>query len=377
MSDLSLYIHVPFCRSKCGYCSFVSFTGRERDIPTYIEAVSQEIRLTRRSGTVVKTAYLGGGTPSLLAVEDIRKILDVIHDCYAFDPYAEITLEANPGTVNDPYLKSVHALGINRLSLGVQSLADTELAFLSRCHNSAQARQSIIEARDAGFSNLSLDFIYGLPGRCLSNWETMLGEIVELGADHLSLYGLTVEPDTVLGAAVASGQTPAPDADEAAGEYEMASTALEAAGYYHYEISNWAKRGFESRHNAVYWRRGEYLGFGVAAHSFIEGRRVANTTNLDGYLNSLASGVLPPREIENIGDDAALSEAIFLGLRLDEGISMDDIGRHFNIDLNRRYVSEMVELSGLGLVETSGGKLRLTPKGRLLSNEVFIRFLPQ
>jgi oxygen-independent coproporphyrinogen-3 oxidase len=375
MADLSLYLHVPFCHRKCGYCSFSSYAGREKEIPAYVDAVAAEIRLTRRAGARVKTVYFGGGTPSLLGAADISKLLDVIHECYEVDADAEITMEANPGTVDEAHLTSLRASGVNRLSLGVQSLSDAELAFLGRCHSVTEARQSIEQARAAGFDNLSLDFIYGLPHRSLDDWEMILDGIVEFGADHLSLYGLTLEDDTPLGAAVARGEMLPPDTDAAASEYELASGKIGAAGYRQYEISNWARPGYESRHNLVYWRRGEYLGLGAAAHSFIDGQRIANTGNLDDYLAALASGKLPQRETETIDEMTALTETVILGLRLKAGVSLDDIGRVFSIDLHSRYAAEIAELSALGLVETSGGRLRLTLRGRLLGNEVFIRFL--
>ena len=376
MSELSLYVHIPFCRTKCGYCSFISYSGRDQDRQGYVEALIKEIRLTQRQDVNLKTIYFGGGTPSVLSVCEIGSILKVIRECYNIDAGGEITLEANPGTVDAKYLYSLRELGINRLSLGVQSLDETDLAFLGRCHSVEEARRAIDDARQAGFDNLSLDFIYGLPNRPTVNWQSMLGEIIELGAEHLSLYGLTLEPDTPLGEAVTRGVVPAPDADQEATEYEVASNKLDEAGFRHYEISNWAHTGYESRHNTVYWKRGEYLGLGVAAHSFVDGRRTANSDNLDAYLRNLMSGELPPTEVEVIDNIIALSESIFLGLRLKEGISMGDIWRQFGIDLRGRFAAEIAELSGLGLVEVSGDQLRLTSKGRLLGNEVFLRFLP-
>ncbi len=376
MADLSLYLHIPFCRRKCGYCSFISYAGREGDIATYVNALATEIGLTKRVTAKVKTIYFGGGTPSLLTAVQVARLIDVVHQTYDVDARAEITFEANPGTVDALYLRALKASGVNRLSLGVQSLSAAELAFLGRCHTAAEAQQSITEARAAGFDNLSLDFIYGLPGRRLADWEAMLDSIVGLAVDHLSLYGLTLEAETPLGAAAARGEVPAPDSDAAASEYELASEKLDAAGYRQYEISNWARPGYESRHNPVYWKRGQYLGLGVAAHSFLDGKRIANTGDLDEYLATLASGRLPRQDIEAIDEATALSEAIILGLRLADGVSLGDIGRAFSINLQSRYAAEIAELSALGLVEISGDRLRLTPKGRLLGNEVFIRFLP-
>ncbi len=376
MPDLSLYLHFPLCRRKCSYCSFVSYAGQEQYIPIYVDALCYEIRLTRRPGAEVRTIYFGGGTPSLTPTPDIEKILAVIKECYRVDPSAEITFEANPGTIDDGYLKSLRASGVNRLSLGLQSLDDGDLAFFGRLHSVATAIRSVEQARTAGFDNLSLDFIYGLPGRRLSDWAAMLDGIIKLGADHLSLYGLTMEQGTPLGDAAARGEFVPAGEDEVAAEYELASRKLEAAGYRHYEISSWARPGFESRHNTLYWKRGEYLGLGAAAHSFIDGSRLSNTANLGEYLEALISGNRPPQETEVIDEAMALAEAIFLGLRLDEGISPDDIGRQFSIDLHSRFAAEIAELTGLGLIEASSDLLRLTLKGRLLGNEVFLRFLP-
>lgn len=373
--ELSIYIHIPFCRRRCSYCSFISYAGREKDIPVYISALMQEIRARRQDGSEVRTIYFGGGTPSLLPVEMLSRIILTIDEYFTLEDHAEITLEANPGTVNLEYLQGIRSLGINRLSLGVQSLDDDELRILSRIHTASEARASIRQAREAGFTNLSLDFIYGVPGRKLEAWHKMLAEIVTLEAQHLSLYGLTLDEDTPMHSKVKLGEIPAPDPDAAASEYELAEEMLETAGYCHYEISNWALPSFESRHNLIYWQRTPYLGLGVAAHSFLDGKRIANTSNLDQYLSSLSAGRLPPQSIEVIDKATALSEAIILGLRLNAGVSADDIKARFGIDLHRRFANEIAECSSLGLLEESNDHLRLTPRGRLLGNEVFMRFL--
>jgi oxygen-independent coproporphyrinogen-3 oxidase len=374
-TGLSVYIHVPFCQRRCAYCSFVSYAGREADIPAYTRALIEEIKLRRVEGAEVKTVYFGGGTPSLLPPDLLNLILKAIDEYYMLDDRAEITLEANPGTIDRKYLEAVRSLGVNRLSLGVQSLDDAELRLLGRIHTSNEAREAVKQARDAGFKNISLDFIYGVPGRSLETWRKMLTEIVTLGAQHLSLYGLTLEEDTPLHARVERGEIPAPDNDAEASEYELAEEMLSDAGYIHYEISNWAKPGFESRHNTAYWKRTPYLGLGVAAHSFLEDKRIANTPDLDVYLSSLSQGKLPPQTIEVIDEAAALSEALFLGLRLDEGVSADDIQARFSIDLYSRFQDEISELVSYGLLASDGKVIRLTPRGRLLGNEVFMRFL--
>ena len=375
-SGLSLYIHVPFCVRKCGYCSFVSYSDRAYLIPAYVYSLINEISLTQRPQSTIETIYFGGGTPSVLSDGQIAQILNKISEIYTLVQDAEITLEANPGKIDAKYLSSMKSLGVNRMSLGIQSLNDEDLRFLGRSHLVNEAWRAIFDSRQAGFNNLSLDFIYGLPNRTTDKWESMLDEIIDLGAEHLSLYGLTLEADTPLGQAVTNGEAPAPDADQEATEYEIACVKLGAAGYRHYEISNWARPGFESRHNSNYWKRGEYLGLGVAAHSFIDGSRISNTVDLDEYLETIGCNRLPQADAEVISQELALSETIFLGLRLEEGISMDDIGRQFSIDLRSKFAAEITELSELGLVETSFSRLKLTSKGRLLGNEVFLRFLP-
>lgn len=374
-TELSLYIHVPFCRRRCAYCSFVSYAQREGDIPVYVNALISEMQLRRVEGAVVKTIYFGGGTPSLLPPHLLEHIIHTLDEYFLIDDHAEITLEANPGTIDLNYLKAMRGLGFNRLSLGVQSLDDAELQLLGRIHTADEARQSITQCQAAGFQNLSLDFIYGVPGRTHEQWRAMLDEIATLGAQHLSLYGLTLEEDTPLHAMVGRGETAAPDNDAEASEYEMAEDMLAKAGYGQYEISNWALPGLESRHNTAYWQRTPYLGLGVAAHSFMGDKRIANTSNLDEYLACLAQGQLPPQTIEVIDEATALSEAIILGLRLNRGVAADDIRRRFGIDLYRRFESQIAECEEYGLLERQGDIMRLTPRGRLLGNQVFLRFL--
>ncbi|AKG53405.1 nucleoside 5-triphosphatase RdgB [Dehalogenimonas sp. WBC-2] len=375
-SGISAYFHLPFCRRRCHYCSFYSTAGRESQIPAYVDAVIKEVELTCRTDSVLETIYFGGGTPSLFASSEIEKMISAVSKCYFISDNAEITLEANPGTFDKEYLRLLHRTGVNRLSLGIQSLDDAELRLLGRNHSASDALRSITYAKNAGFQNISLDFIYGVPYRALDRWNRMLDVIIGLGTEHLSLYGLTVEDGTSLDNAIKTGKVPAPDPDMAAAEYELAVKKLAASGYRQYEISNWARPGAESRHNLAYWQRKEYIGLGAAAHSFIDGQRLANPDNLDEYMTALNQGKLPNQSIETIDQNLALSETLFLGLRLCDGVSLDDIGRKFGIDLQNRFVQEIAELSALQLIKVEDRYLKLTDSGRLLSNEVFIRFLP-
>ncbi len=375
MTELSIYIHIPFCRRRCGYCSFVTYARRESDIPAYAQSLIEETRLRRVSDAMIKSIYFGGGTPSLMSTSNIEAVLGAIRENHEVAADVEITLEANPCKADGEYLRAIRSLGVNRLSLGVQSLDDTELNLLGRIHTSVETRESLSQAKQAGFTNISLDFIYGIPGRSLVSWRNMLAEIVALGAQHVSLYGLTLEENTPMHQRVKLAEISAPDSDAAASEYELAEEMLETAGYQQYEISNWAKPGFESRHNLSYWKRTPYLGLGVAAHSFLEHKRIANTPDLDEYLSCLSKLKLPSQTVEVIDQAGALSEAVILGLRLNVGVANDDIKAQFGIDLYSRFAVEIAELVSLGLLGRLGNRIFLTPRGRLLGNEVFMRFL--
>jgi oxygen-independent coproporphyrinogen-3 oxidase len=374
--DIALYIHFPFCRRRCSYCSFASYQGREADIPEYVKALNKELTM-RAAGQRVRSIYFGGGTPSLLSPEQIRELLSTIHSHFTVNVAAEVTLEANPGTVDRQYLTTIQAVGIKRLSLGVQSLNDDELTLLGRIHTASEAREAVRLARNSGFTNLSLDLIYGLPNQTLAGWRKTLDEVVDLSPEHISLYPLTLEDSVPMRLAIERGKIPQIDPDLTADQYELAQDRLQEHGYNHYEISNWAKEGYECRHNLVYWHNLPYLGVGVAAHSYIDGRRLANTADLDRYLNAFSGNLPPVRELdEEIGPELKLSETVILGLRLSEGIGLEDIERKFGIDLLRHYHQQINETAKLGLLEYSGQHIRLTRRGRLLGNEVFWRFLP-
>jgi len=374
--DIALYIHFPFCRRRCSYCSFVSYQGREADIPVYVKALNKELAM-RADRQRVHSIYFGGGTPSLLSPEQVREILSTVYSLFAVEAGAEVTLEANPGTIDRRYLTAVKAIGINRLSLGMQSLDDNELALLGRIHTASEARAAVRLARDAGFTNLSFDLIYGLPNQALAGWRKTLDDVIDLNPEHISLYPLTLEDRVPLRLAIERGEIPQIDPDLTADQYELAQDMLQEHGYNHYEISNWAKEGYECRHNLVYWHNLPYLGAGVAAHSYIDGHRLANTADLDSYLNAFSGNLLPARELdEEIGPELKLSETVILGLRLSEGIGLDDIKRRFGVDLLRHYERQINETAASGLLEYSGRRIRLTRRGKLLGNEVFWRFLP-
>jgi oxygen-independent coproporphyrinogen-3 oxidase len=375
--DMALYIHVPFCRRKCLYCSFVSYDHREADIPLYLNALKKELE-QRAGGERIRSLYLGGGTPSLLPAKDIGNLLSIIGRLFIMDEAAEITIEANPGTVDVAYLTAIRQLGVNRLSLGVQSLNDSELLMLGRIHTADEARDAVRFARSAGFDNLSLDLIYGLPGQTLTDWQHSLEEALAMEPEHLSLYALTLEETAPMYQAIKEGSLPEIDPDLAADQYELAEDLLAAHGYIHYEISNWAQQGRECRHNLTYWRNLPYLGVGAAAHSCIDSHRLANINSLDKYISDFSGKTSPlPEMDEEINPELELAETAILGLRLSEGINTDYLQSRFGIDILAHYRRQVEEMAGAGLLERTDRHIRLTRRGRLLSNEVFWRFLPE
>jgi oxygen-independent coproporphyrinogen-3 oxidase len=405
LAALAIYIHVPFCRLRCTYCDFASTAGQEALIPAYVEALGREIA---RQGRVlgrpavrpddgqVATVYLGGGTPSLLAPAQIRAILSACRAAFDVVPTAEVTLEANPGTVDAAYFAAIRTAGVNRLSLGVQSFDDGELALLGRIHAAAQAEAAYRDARAAGFDNVSLDLIYGLPGQSLHDWERSLAQAVALLPDHLSLYALEVHDDTPLGQHIAQGDLPAPDDDQAAAMYEHAEDVLAGAGFQHYEISNWARfvgagpgsdhaeegdhAGSPLRvcqHNLAYWRNEPYLGLGAAAHSWHGGERWWNVADPAAYIARVTAGQSPVAKREAIDRPTEMAETMFMGLRLvEEGVTFARFRERFGVDVQDVYREELRELQKLGLIAVQGDeRVRLTRRGRLLGNEVFQRFI--
>ena len=377
MDGVSLYIHIPFCRAKCAYCDFNSYAGLEHLYDDYVDALLAEMAIVscRFSPLRGRTIYLGGGTPTVLSLQQLKRILDGCGQAFVIDEGAEVSCEANPGTVDLRYLESLRHLGVGRLSLGVQSLHDDELQLLGRVHTSVQAREAYEMARKAGFENLNLDLIYAFPGQTLKRWRSTLERAMALGPEHLSLYPLSLEEGTPLWGRVEREEVRAPDDDVAAEMYDLAEELLE--GYRHYEISNWAISGYESRHNLTYWRNEGYLGFGAGAHSSYAGRRSWNVAWPEEYIRRV-KGRQSTREGEEVIDTPLeMAETVIMGLRLSEGVEFEGFKRRFGRDLSSLYGPQLRELVAWGLLEVNGRGIRLTPRGRLLGNEVFERFLPK
>lgn len=405
---LSLYIHIPFCQRKCHYCDFNTYAGMNHYIAPYLAALQREIGnwAPALAGWRVETIFFGGGTPSLMSGQQAQEVLDLCRASYAIAPDAEVTLEANPGTVDLPRLEAFRAAGVNRVSFGAQSFDPAELRWLGRIHEKDDIGDAVRMARTAGFQRVNLDLIYGLPEQPLARWQRSLDQALSLGPDHLSLYALSVEEGTPLAQWVASGRVREPDPDLAADHYLASAETLERAGFLQYEISNWARPGQECRHNLTYWRNAPYLGLGAGAHSSFGGFRFFDTLLPQDYIRGLSElspsplplpykpawpvgsgegdvpfaevipSLSPVAEIDLVDAETDLSDTLILGLRLQEGVSFRRVRERYGVDVPARYARIIREMQDARLLLADGEKMWLTPRGRLLSNEVFLRFLP-
>lgn len=387
MGPFSLYVHIPFCRTLCTYCAFNTYAGLGALIAPYVDALQREIALIgEAAGDIAShTLYLGGGTPSLLTPAQVEAIITTSMCHLGLLPDSEITLEANPGTVDSQTLIAYRSAGVNRLSLGVQSAHAEELRLFGRRHSFEEAVQAFQQARTAGFDNISVDLIYGAPYQTLQSWRETLKAVLAWEPDHVSLYCLTLEEGTSLYRRVERGTIPAPDPDLAADMYEEAREMLTQAGLRHYEISNWARPGHECRHNRQYWLNRPFLGFGAGAHGAVEGLRYWNVNPVREYLERVAYGEPRPFPLgpaisgcEEIDQALAMSETLILGLRLvREGVHSADFARRFGCTPDEVFGPMLDELERIGLLERTGATIRLSERGYLLSNQVFMRLLPE
>lgn len=369
----SVYIHIPFCLRKCNYCDFVSFPAddcRQR-LSEYSGLLQKELELYQKKICLdsMHTIYFGGGTPSLMEPSQIAGLISL------FPPAEEVTLEANPETLDEERLAAFRQAGINRLSMGVQSFDEKLLQSMGRGHSPAQAIEMVAAARKAGFDNISIDLIYGLPGQTADGWRQDLEQALALETEHISLYGLTIEPGTPWGSMVQKGQLAPVDEDLAADMLEIAMDRLEQAGFNHYEISNFARPGYESRHNLAYWRRENYLGLGVAAAGCLLEHRLYNYKDYEDYEQAVSEGRLPLMDEEILHIDQVIGEAIFLGLRLSEGIDFAAFQTQYGLDPRRRFRRAIGKMSAAGLLQVDNEGMRLTKRGVLLGNQVFEQFV--
>ncbi len=395
---LSLYVHIPFCNAKCSYCDFNSYAGQDSLFRPYADAVAREVALwsKRVAGRPVETVFFGGGTPSLLPLPEMQVIVEALRDGFDLQPGAEVSLEANPGTVDAAHLAGLRRLGFNRISFGVQSFHDEELRSLDRIHDAEEVEDAYRWAREGGFENVNLDLIYGLAGQDMAGWQENLDRALALAPEHLSLYALTLEEGTPLTRDVARGRVDGPDLDLQADMFEWSRDRMAAAGYQHYEVSNWARPGRQCRHNLVYWRNGDWLGLGAGAHSHLFGWRFADASSPRRYIDSVNETALAYfAERVEMEDTAALlesmrqvtlrepadreremSETVILALRLREGLDLAAFEQRFGVSFGAAFGAALRETLSLGLVELSGGRLRLRDEAVLLGDEAFLRFLP-
>jgi oxygen-independent coproporphyrinogen-3 oxidase len=388
---LSIYIHIPFCRTRCFYCDFNTTTGTGHLIDPFIEALKTEMELVSSrlaNKPIVHTLFFGGGTPSVLPAEKIVSVIDQVKRCFRMIDDPEISMEMNPVQMTENYLQEVKEGGVNRISFGMQSASLEELRMLGRKHNFKDVIESITLARGAGIDNLNLDIIFGLPSQSISSFSRTLEAAVQIHPPHLSLYALTVEDDTPLAAMIDRGELSAPDPDTAGEMFETAMERLAEAGYSQYEISNWAiDEAHQCRHNLQYWKNGLYLGFGAGAHSHYGQWRWENAEPLLDYIYRVLN---PTNEMNSLSPAASkqteltfndnLGETMMMGLRLtDDGISENEFSRRFGVSLEETYLHEIDTSIRQQLLEWTerddGRHLRLTHMGRMLGNQVFMRFL--
>ena len=390
MIPAGIYLSVPFCRQKCTYCNFASEAHSSASLPEYLWLLEEEILhrsalwpaagIPAWNDAAADTIYLGGGTPGLLDDGQLGSLLKAVRTSFRVADRAEITVEASPENVNPASASAWAACGVNRISMGVQSMVTQELRAVGRMHDGDTVRRTFASLRSAGIENLSVDLIAGLPFQTAESWRVSLETLLELRPTHLSVYMLEVDEDSRLGRELLEGGSryragAVPAEEQVADFYGAAVETLRAAGFEHYEISNFARPGCESRHNLKYWSNAPYFGFGVDAHSYDGERRWANADSLDAYLEKMLRGESPIAECKVLGRQQQLEERLFLGLRQRSGVSLAQIEEEFAVDVARQYDGPIQEFSDAGWVEQDGDRLRLTDRGVLFSNEVFAGFL--
>jgi oxygen-independent coproporphyrinogen-3 oxidase len=374
-----IYIHIPFCATRCHYCNFATGGYESALARRYVAAVSNEIQ---RAGVApesaihrVDTIYFGGGTPTTLTIEQLAGLIELCRARFDLAPDAEITAEANPGSVSRDYLDALRAAGVNRLSFGVQSFDDGELQMIGRSHSAEDAREALRRARAAGFDNLSLDLIAGLPEQKMETWQRNLDEAFALAPDHLSVYLLELYKDAPLLHRIERGELRAIDDEQTVAMYYALKDQAERRGFEHYELSNWARPGCESRHNLKYWTGAPYWAFGVSAAGYDGRSRWSNTRNIHEYLEKIERGDSAIAERTGLDNEDLQSENLFLRLRLTDGVDLGDHQARFGVDVLARYRAEIERLREAGLIELTPERMRISRAGAVLANEVFAAFV--
>ncbi len=374
---MELYVHIPFCVKKCDYCDFLSFSGDVLVKAQYMNALERELLAAAGEceGEKVSSIFIGGGTPSTLEYGLVGKMMETIGRAYSLTSDCEITIEANPGTLDNGKLQEYRASGINRLSMGCQSATDRELRELGRIHTFDQFQKQYEMARICGFENINVDLMSGIPGQTVDNWEYNLRIIAKLGPEHISAYSLIVEEETPFHDRFCRQELALPSEEEERLMYEQTGEILKEYGYYQYEISNYARKGQECRHNVGYWKRMDYLGVGLGSSSLRRNQRFHNTRDLKHYLTLAEKPQMIREEVEILDWQDQVEEFMFLGLRLTEGISMKEFQKIFGKEIREVYGKQIEKLKNQGLLDVKGENLHLTRKGISLSNQVFVEFL--
>ena len=386
MKEMELYIHVPFCIKKCAYCDFLSAPAGEEERQRYVETMIKEIQGYRKKYQeyCVTTIFVGGGTPSVLSGEQIKEVFNALRASFVIDTQAEITIEVNPGTVTEEKVEAWMQAGVNRISIGLQSVNDEELQMLGRMHTYKDFLNTYHLLRDKGFNNLNIDLISAIPGQTLESWKKTLSTVAELEPEHISAYSLIVEEGTpfysIYGEGGADGNLesmvqPLPDEETERFIYEETETILQKYGYDRYEISNYAKPGYACRHNEGYWRRVNYLGVGLGASSLIENQRFRNFSTYDTYMDAIQNQKLFHEEVKSLSVTDEMEEFIFLGLRMMSGISREEFQKKFGKKIETVYEKQIQQLKKDGLIEFVENRIRLTKRGIDISNYVFEQFL--
>jgi oxygen-independent coproporphyrinogen III oxidase len=377
---LSVYLHIPFCKIMCSYCAFNTYTGMENIIPPFVDALSKEIRYVGRGNTMaVGSIFFGGGSPSMISLPQYENLFAALRESFRILPDAEITIESNPNDLSRDYLAGLRSVGINRLSMGMQSSNPQELKLFNRQHDMQTVIDAVAAAQSVGFDNISLDLIFGIPNQSLDTWRETLGQAIALNIQNISAYNLILEGNTPLKDAVDAGEVPSPDDDLDADMYELLTEIMAEADFEQYEISNWAKAGYESRHNIQYWRNWPYLGLGAGAHGFANGVRYIVTRYPQRYIdamNETGEALEFPRtpavtKASVVDRENDMAETILMGLRMTkEGIPRERFKERFGVDIVELHQEAIEKHIGYGLLQVDDERIRFTQAGRLLSNAV-------
>ncbi len=376
---IGLYIHIPFCRRKCNYCDFISYVNMENYIPQYIKTLKKEMYFYKAncSKQKIETIYIGGGTPTILQPEQLEYIIESVFKTLKVNNEPEISIEANPDTITKEKLCKLKNVGFNRLSIGLQAYQTHLLKSMGRIHSPSRFKRAFLDAREAGFNNINIDLIFGLPGQTMAQWDETLKRVAELKPEHISAYSLKIEEGTLFYDQYKKGIIKLPEEEQEREMYYFLKDFLTSLGYIHYEISNFAFPGKECKHNILYWKNEEYIGIGAAAHSNFCKKRYYNEEDLEKYIKEFFLKNEPPfKDIEIITDGLEISETIIMNLRLIAGLNKEDFYYRFGVDIKELYRNEIRLLKSSGLLEETLTHIRLSKQGLDFANEVFVKFIP-